>query len=486
MAFCQFSTETIASNTTNVDNLFINEFLPYANDTCVKVYLYGLSKCYSPNTYDNTLSSFSKVLGLDEDDILSAYLYWQEQGLVQVLSTEPFEVVYQPIKNAISNTKKYNKTKYNDFNVMLETIFKGRELTLNEYYQYYEFMEVYHMEPEALLLIIEYCARAKGNNIRYNYILTIAKSWAHDGYLSLDKVDLRLKQLEQNSTEVGDLFSYMQIKRVATLDEKELLQKWKTIWGYDVPTIIEICKLYKKKGQKIKNLEKLDTILLKYYEMKLTSVKEITSFEKEKESLNKLSISICKNLGLYYENIEPVSSNYTQKWVLMGYSDEVLVMLANYCFKTSIKTLEGMNTIVNKFFKLGMVSEEAINQYLDQILASDNKIQSILESLGLLRNVNKLDRDFYNIWTQDWGFTEDILNYAISLSKDKYNPMQYLNKLLSSYHSSGVKTLEDCKKVATPTTTTSTTKPTNQNYTNRNYSSSDLNALFDNLEEIDL
>jgi len=75
MPFCQFSSESVISNATSVDNIFINEFLPYANDTCVKVYLYGLYKCNTPNTYDNSLSAFANILGMTEDDVYSAFLY---------------------------------------------------------------------------------------------------------------------------------------------------------------------------------------------------------------------------------------------------------------------------------------------------------------------------------------------------------------------------------------------------------------------------
>ena len=336
MPFCQFSSESVISNTTNVDNIFINEFLPYANDTCVKVYLYGLYKCHTPNTYDNTLDAFANILGMDTEDVYSAFLYWQDQGLVQVLATEPFEVIYNPVKSAISTTKKYNKDKYAEFNMQLETILKGRNITLNEYYQYYEFMEVYHVEPSALILIIEYCVRAKGIKIGYNYILTIAKNWAYDGITSYEKVDTKLQELEQNSSQIGELFDILGIKRVASLDEKELLNKWKQEYEFSFDTILGVCKLHKKKKLKLNNFEKLDTILTKYYEMKLSSIKEIENFESEKEGLYKISRQICKCLGLYYDNIEPVSSNYTQKWVLMGFSDEVLFSIANYCFKSSI------------------------------------------------------------------------------------------------------------------------------------------------------
>ncbi len=486
MGFCQFSSESVISNTTSVDNVFINEFLPYANDACVKVYLYGLYKCNNANSYDNTLESFSTILGIPEEDVYNAFLYWQDQGLVQVLSTEPFEVIYNPIKSAITNTKKYNKEKYTNFNMQLEAVLKGRNISLNEYYQYYEFMEVHHMDPDALILIIEYCVRAKGIKVGYNYILTIAKNWAYDGYTSYEKVDQKLQELEQNSTEIGELFDTLGIKRVATIDEKEYLNKWKTEYEFSFACILDVCKMNKKKKIKIINFEKLDSIFRKYYEAKLSTFKEIENFEKEKDGLYKISRKICKELGLYYDNIEPVSSNYVSKWVLMGFSDEVLSSIANYCFKSSIRSLDGMDTVTNKFFKLGIITAEALNEYFSEILKADSDIKEILEKLGIVRNVNKFDRDFYKIWTSDWKITPTLLEEAINISKDKNSPMQYLNKLLSLWHSQGVQTIEDARKHTISETSFAKPQKVTQNYTNRTYSKTDLNALFDNLEEIEL
>ena len=113
-----------------------------------------------------------------------------------------------------------------------------------------------------------------------------------------------------------------------------------------------------------------------------------------------------------------------------------------------------------------------------------NKIKEILESLGIVRNVNKFDRDFYKTWTKEWEMPTSLISEAIALSRDKNNPMQYLNKVLSSWHAKGVKTVEDGKKYI-PQEASQTAKTT-QNYSNRDYSKTDLNALFDNLEEIEL
>ena len=111
MAFCKFSSQSIIEGKTEVDNIFVNDYLPYAPDNAVKVYLYGLYKCSNASAYDNTLESFSKVLNLTEEEILEIFKYWEEQGLVQILNVVPIEVKYIPVKSVLTNVKKFKESK---------------------------------------------------------------------------------------------------------------------------------------------------------------------------------------------------------------------------------------------------------------------------------------------------------------------------------------------------------------------------------------
>ena len=77
MAFCKYSTEYIASSKTEVDNIFINDYLPFAPPQYVVVYLYGLYIC-SSTSFDNSLESFAKTVNQSEDEVLKAFEYWQE------------------------------------------------------------------------------------------------------------------------------------------------------------------------------------------------------------------------------------------------------------------------------------------------------------------------------------------------------------------------------------------------------------------------
>ena len=68
-------------HTTKVENLFINEFLPDAPGDYVKVYLFGLMYAQYEQAIDSSI--LSMILGLSEEEIDEAWIYWESRGLVK-------------------------------------------------------------------------------------------------------------------------------------------------------------------------------------------------------------------------------------------------------------------------------------------------------------------------------------------------------------------------------------------------------------------
>ena len=479
MAFCKFSSEYVISKETPVDNLFINEFLPYAPAECVKVYLYGLYKCTNSSSYDNTIENFAKVLNLTEEEVEDAFLYWQDEGLVQVLNTCPIEIRFMPLKNVINNTKKYKPEEFSTFNLQVQEILEGRQITPTEYDEYYYLLKTMHFQPEALLMIIKFCTQIKGANVGYKYIVTVAKNWANEGITTTKSVEERLFTYEQAGSDLEKLLKICGAKRNATLEEREMFLKWTKELGFNYNTIEYVAKLLKP--TKV-NFEKLDARLLKYYEMKKLSIKEIEDYEKEKSEMYTLAREINKKMGLYYENLEPVVENYISKWLNLGHNSTSLLALADYCFKNSIRTLEGLDSTVLKLYKLGVVSMEAIEEYMQELILLDKEIKEILEKLGISRMVTNQDRTYYKTWKQDWNLSSELIALGVEMSAGKFQPLQYLNKLLSNWHTNSVKTLDEAKNYIIPE---KAPEKVSKNK-GRSYKKEELDALFDSLEEIEL
>ncbi len=480
MPFCKYSIDMLANNQTTVDNIFINNYLPYADSNYVKIYLYGLYKCQDSNSKDNTLENFSNELHISQEDIEKAFSYWQEQGLVQILNLIPYEVRYLPITDVLNNHKKYNEKKYANFNTQAQEILSGRMITPNEYREYYDLVERLHIEKDALLQIINYCVKIKGDNVGYNYITTIAKDWANKKITTSKQVEQKIQEIEGLCGETSELIKALGLKRALNFDELELYKKWVISQEFDNAVVVWVAKKNKSKQFVFQTIDKQ---LDKYYSMKLKTVDEIENYEEEKKSTYKIATTVLKNLGLYYENIEPVVDNYIYNWLNQGFSQEMLEKISNFCFKTNVRSLDGMDKVLNKFHKMGILSEQSLAQYFGEVLVIDKKIKEILESIGLSRNVNQYDRDKYRIWTQVWNLKDELITYACTLAVGKDQPMQYLAGVLSTFHDKNINTIEDAKNSFEIVSTK--TKPKSFS-TERNYTKEEMNSLFQSIEEIEI
>ena len=265
-----------------------------------------------------------------------------------------------------------------------------------------------------------------------------------------------------------------------------MYEKWTKSMGF---TLSNILLLAKKVSTKTKNysFEMLDKALSKYYELKLMSFAEIEEYETNKSDLITLARDINKALGVYYESVENEVETYIIPWLNKGFNEQSLLQIANFCFKSNVRTLDGMDQTTQKFHKLGLVTLSSIDGHLNEIVATDNKIKDILSKLGIDRRVNSFDRSFYRNWTYTYKFNNQIIDYAISLAIGKNNGMQYINALLSDWSTKGLKTLEEIKK-QTPKVEniSSSANFERKSFVARSYSEEEVNALFDNLDEVEL
>ena len=478
MAFCKFSPSYQSKNQTLIDNVFITDFLPKAPDLCVKAYLLGLHKCNTADDCENNLQYFAKTLNVSEEDVVSLFKYWEDIGLVQVLSTSPIEVRYLPITASSSGVRKFQVDKYTNFNIQAQEIIGERMIMPNDYADFYNLIEKHHMAENALLAIIKYCVDNKGFNINPKYVVAVAKDWARENITTLEQVQEKIEELGVVDDKMSMILSAMGTKRKVQLEDKELLNKWLNVFGFELNVVLFVVKLLKNKKRKL-DVNVLDDNLTKYFEMKLMSVQEIENYENEKENLHAIAIAVNRELGIYYDDLTKEIETYIVPWINMGFDEETLKMVADNCFKSSIKTLEGYNNIINKLFRLGIVNVNAYLQYINDNLALDDTIKKILVELNLTRNVNNMDRNFYNIWTNDWGFALDVILFGASLSKDKSNAMQYLNKILANWNSQGVKTVEKAKLTKIETTESNS-------FVHNQYSKEQIKSLISNLDEVEV
>ena len=478
VSLCKFSGMYDRKTPVVLDSAFITEYLPVAESDAVKVYLLGLQLCCNKDDSNNNIEFMAETLGFSEERIVQAFLYWQNLGLVQMIAKDPLEVRFLPVDANAGNLKKYKTDKYHDFNVMLQSILCGREVLPNEFNEYYYFLESRHFEPEAFLCVVKYCTMLKGEKVKYPYILAVARSFAEDGITTEKAVNEKLSELELVSSELKQTLKNLGISREPDPDERKLYLKWTKAFGFDPSVILYVAKSVKGHG-----VAKLDSTLLRYYQSKLFSIPEIENYTLSAEENMLLAKEVTRTIGVYYQNLDNVIETYIAEWLRMGFDKATLLQIANDCFRKSIRTLEGMHGVVQKFYKLGLVSSEAIAQYTSSVAGVDKQISEILEACGLVRGVNSWDRDFYRTWTYSWNISNEVILLAAKTAKNKQQPMAYLNKVLSEMYNQKITTIEAAKKHLEKAKGGEETKP---QMLSHSYSNEELSALFDNLDDIEV
>lgn len=483
MGFCSHSTEKIANDKTEIDNIFFTDYLPGAPDMAVKVYLLGLFLC-EHDDQSNTLPGIAKVLDITEQTVLECFYYWQEVGIVQVLESIPQQIKFMPMKNSLFANKKFSKTKYASFNGEMQELF-DRMLTPNEFVEYYTLIESYHLEKDALVRIAKFCTQKKGRNVGCGYICTVAKNWISEGVFTTADVDERINMLEMQTQDMKSLLSALKISRLATLEEFEYYIKWTEKLGFLPQVLVFVAKHFKKTKRKC-DFAFLDSKLCNYYSMGICSTQEIQEYENSLSQKFEIAREVCKRLGLFYENLQPVVETYVNKWHNMGYEKDVICAVASYCFRAQIKSLDGLDQTISKLFSKGIVSQAALDEYLAELEKVDARAKHILNLLGLERRVTAFDRELVSTWSEKWNMPNDVVEYAASVCCGRFQPMQAINKLLSKWKELGVCDVEGAK-ANTPDFAIKPAKETKkQKIEKHEFDRQELNALFDSLDEIEV
>ncbi|MBQ5929194.1 MAG: hypothetical protein IIX02_00200 [Clostridia bacterium] len=427
MAFCTFSKE-IDSAYTVIENKFITKYLPEADGFAVQVYLYGLLLCQNTDS-EFSVRSMAEVLKTTEEKILEAYAFWEDYDLVEILSREPFTVQYLPVRSATGRPKKTHYEQYADFNKELQRKMQkvGKFISAGDYIKYMRFLEENEMQPQAFLLVAEYCINKQGDAVSPSYIFNKAKKLIRGGCFTYEQVE---KELSNYNAHEGDLLAIYAALGLSqrTPDENDytLYGKWTEKLGFAQNGILTAAKK-QKRGSMIS----LDFTLDEVYAKGKTDAKEIENYLTEREFLANLTFRLGRKLGVKVQNPATYIDEYTEKWYSYGFEESSLLDIALYCLKTERGDFECMHETVSALFKDGVVSADGVKGYLKEKndeLKLFIKIQSVCG--GLRKSAANLE--LVRTW-QSWGFDENMILEAAKRSASGSNPIPYMNKILSAW-----------------------------------------------------
>lgn len=476
MSFCSFTKDFSKNSITTVSNSFIIDYMTDASGDAVKVYLYGLFLCENFSD-DVNVESFSKSLCLDVETVCDCFKFWEEYGIVSIISTEPFTVKYLSTSQN-GKPRKFKPEKYTEFNKAIQVMLPDRMISTAEYSEYFSIMENYQIKPEAMLMIVKYCVDIKGSNVGFRYISTVAHDFANRQLKTVESIEKELSDYITRSNEIERILQAIGNKRKPEIEDLKYFNKWHSEMQFELESI-----LFSAKKCKIKNMEKLDALMTEFYTNKRFAISEIENYLNEKTAIRETAMKVAKALSVYCEVISTYVDNYVSPWLSKGYDVDTLVKIASYCFKTNRKSFEEMNDFIDFLYSRGLVSLESIVIYFNNVSKNDEFIKKLLSTACTSRKPNRWDRENLEHW-REWGFSDEMLLKAAERSSGKNNPIAYMNIVLSNWKSSNVFTIDKITQLSTAKTDLSFSAPQFGN--EHNYTKEDFENLFDNLDDIDL
>lgn len=428
MAFCSFSKDCDGNSYVTVENKFITKYLPEADGFAVKVYLYGLFLCKNADS-DFGLSSMAEVLKCSKEKIAEAFEFWQDYDLVEILSKEPFAVQYLPVKSAVGRPKKVRYEQYADFNKELQRKMQkvGKFVSSGDYVKYMRFLEENPMQPQALLLIAEYCINKQGEAVSPSYIFNKAKKLLRGGCTTYEQVE---RELSNYNAHEGDLLAVFAalgtFKSLPDDNDYSAYRKWTETLGFTREGVIAVAKRLKRG-----NMSTLEMALEELYEKGKTETKEVEGYLTEREFLANLTFRLGRKLGVKVSNPATYIEEYVEKWCTYGFEDGSLLDIALFCLKTDRGGFEGMNGVVEKLFAAGVVAKESVKEFLKEKNDELKLFARIQEVCGSVRR-NATNLSMIRTW-RSWRFGDEMILEAAKRSCTSASPIPYMNKILSDW-----------------------------------------------------
>lgn len=427
MAFCSFSKDNDNAYTI-VENKFITKYLPEADGFAVKVYLYGLFLCENTES-DFSAKSMAEVLKTTEEKIKEAFAFWQDYDLVEILAQEPFTVQYLPVRSAIGKPKKIRYEQYADFNKELQRKMQkvGKFISSGDYIKYMRFLEENVIQPQAFLLIAEYCINKQGEAVSPSYIFNKAKKLIRGGFITYEQVE---KELSNYNAHEGDLLTVFNALSIfgRSPDETDyaLYAKWTQTLGFSKDAVFIAAKKLKRGS-----MNSLDIALEELSQKGKTDAAEVETYLADRENLANLTFRLGRKLGVKVQNPAPYIDEYVEKWYTYGFEESSLLDIALFCLKTERGSFECMNELLSALFKDGVITAEGVKAFLKE---KNAELKLFTKLQGICGNLRKSEANLALVKTwKEWNFGDEMILEAAQRSAGSANPLPYINKILSEW-----------------------------------------------------
>ena len=377
---------------TTIYNSFIEDYMPAANGSYVKGYLY-IAKCLQAKESNFSISSLADQLENTEKDILRALMYWEKKGLMSL-----------------------NRDKATGEILGLEMLIPFAERDFDTY-------ENTAKESAASLGVDSDLSETGALNRRNS-------DFSETGALDRRNSDLSetgaLDRRNSDLSETGALdrrnsdFSETDAANTSTYESS----------GTDAPSNINSDVHRASNSAQEKNSSAVKPI-------------QVSPEQIQELSANEDFVWVCNVVESYLERpMKPTEIQLiTYLYGTLHFSRELILHLYDYCISMGKTACNYIQTVALSWHEQGIKTPEQAQNASVRYLASYNAVS---KALGLGRGLAEIEKKYVDHWQNDWNMDLSVILEACNRTvlKLHHADFKYTEGILSHWNEQNVRTLQ--------------------------------------------
>ncbi|MDD7408672.1 MAG: DnaD domain protein [Anaerovoracaceae bacterium] len=242
---------------TQVENIFIQDYMPDADGSFIKVYLTALM--YADNE-DISNRQIARHLHMAEEDVLRAWNYWEERGIIKkhYFSKDDrfhYTVEFLNLKERIFAPDSVEDEQAPDIPDMLadgedsEAVrsvltrvqdISGRMLGGKETREIITWICEDGINADLVCFAYDYCARRR-QNVKFAYVSAVLKNWVEEGISTVEEAENMLSENDQRHNQYRRVMKALGFTRNPTEDERAKIDSWFDDMNFSIEKVLEAC-----------------------------------------------------------------------------------------------------------------------------------------------------------------------------------------------------------------------------------------------------
>lgn len=136
-----------------------------------------------------------------------------------------------------------------------------------------------------------------------------------------------------------------------------------------------------------------------------------------------------------------------QDWqTTYGYDADIVQAIIREGQRQGVTRMAYLNQVARQWFEEGVQTPEQAEEFASRYRKAAGKHKSIVSYLGLKRQLTGAEQALLDKWTDQWGFSNEVIIRACAEAVGSQNPLQYVNRVLEQWQEKGVRTVADVDK----------------------------------------